>query len=108
MEDPFTTITINIPETPAGNRVRRIMEFVDGATDLIMRPVKLANKGATWKGGIVIQPKTRDSWLAMIEPYKNRVILKDHGEVPFDDSSEAAILKQILRYYHDDQMARSI
>ena len=107
MEDQFTTITINIPETPAGNRVRRIMEFIDGATDLIMRPVKLANKGATWKGGIVIQPKTRDSWLAMIEPYKNRVILKDHGEVPFDDSSEAAILKQILRYYHD-QVARSI
>jgi len=108
MEDPFTTITINIPETPAGNRVRRIREFIDGATGLIMRPVKLANKGATWKGGIVIQPKTRDSWLAIIEPYKNRVILKDHGEVPFDDSSEAAILEQILRYYHDDQMARSI
>ncbi len=107
MEDPFTTITINIPETPAGNRVRRIMEFIDGATDLIMRPVKLANKGATWKGGIVIQPKTRDSWLAMIEPYKNRVILKDHGEVTFDDSSEAAILEQILRYYHD-QVARGI
>ena len=104
MEDPFTTITINIPETPAGNRVRRIMEFVDGATGLIMRPVKLKNKVATWKGGIVIQPDARDSWLAMIEPYKNRVILKGHGEVPFDDSSEAAILEQILRYYHD-QMA---
>ena len=108
MEDQFITITTNIPETPVGDRVRRIMEFVDGATDLIMRPVKLANKGATWKGGIVIQPKTRVSWLAMIEPYKNRVILKDYGEVPFDDFSEAAILKQILRYYHDDQMARSI
>lgn len=107
MEDPFITITTNIPETPAGNRVRRIMEFVDGAADLIMRPVKLANKGATWKGGIVIQPKTRDSWLVMIEPYKNRVILKGHGEVPFNDSSEAAILEQILGYYHD-QVVRGI
>ena len=107
MEDQFITITINIPETPAGSRVRRIMEFIDGATDFIMRPVKLANKGATWKEGIVIQPKTRDFWLAMIEPYKNRVILKGHGEVPFDDFSEAAILKQILRSYHD-HVARSI
>jgi hypothetical protein len=102
MEDRFTTITINIPETPVGNRIRRVKELVEGADELIIRAVKLTNKGATWKGGIIIQPMDRlNSWLIMIEPYKNRVVLKDYGGLPFDDKSEAVILKQIIKYYHD-------
>lgn len=102
MEDRFTTITINIPETPVGNRIRRVKELVEGADELIIRAVKLTNKGATWKGGIVIQPKDRlNSWLIMIEPYKNRVVLKDYGGISFDDKSEVVILKQIIKYYHD-------
>jgi hypothetical protein len=37
----------------------------------------------------------------MIEPYKNRVVLKDYGGIPFDNKSEMVILKQIIKYYHD-------
>jgi hypothetical protein len=78
MEDRFTTITINIPETPVGNRIRRVKELVEGADELIIRDVKLTNNGATWKGGIIIQPIDRlNSWLIMIEPYKIRVVLID-------------------------------
>jgi hypothetical protein len=107
MEDRFTTITINIPETPVGNRIRRIKELVENTDELIIRAVKLTNKVATWKGGIVIQPKDRlDSWLIMIEPYKNRVVLKDYGGIPFDNKSEVVVLKQIIKYYHD--LARGI
>ena len=101
MEDPFTTITINIPETPAGDRIKRIREFVEGIPGLIIRPVRLTNRAAKWQGGIVIQPETCDSWIAMIEPYRNRVILKNSGEIPFDDKSEVSILSQILKYYYD-------
>lgn len=97
MEDQFTTITTNIPEIPAGEECfLRIKDLVEQSPDLTIRPVKLNQKG-----GFVIQSDIENIWLVVIEPWKNRVLLKDFGNIPFNNRSEEIILLQILKYYHD-------
>jgi len=104
MEDQSTTITTNIPETLVGERLKRIEEVIKVSTDFSYREVKItsATSPVPVVSSIIISFKSEPrTWLAIIIPSENRVILKNSGKIPFDDKSESAILSLILKYYYD-------
>jgi hypothetical protein len=100
MEDQSITTIINTQETLVGDQIKRIKELVEGTPGLVIRPIKV-EQDKYYESGIIIQPDTYNTWIVLIEPWRNLVVFKDSSSITLSGNFESAVITKIVKYYHE-------